>query len=225
MNTTKPKSKFSRFLRNNAALLLIIFCVLAITAVVLAVTLTRPNEPVVDNPVVVNPNPDDNKPDIPNPVVPQIEKIYFAAPVAASKITVQFSDGTDDAMFEQSSTLGWWQSHLGVDIAAEEGTNVSSMYDGTVIDVSYNAGMGNMVTIDHGDNVIATYASLGEVGVNKGDVVKKGDIIGTVSTSAGNEFLDGAHLHLSVKKNDKYVNPAPYVNGTIFREVEVTTTK
>lgn len=225
MNTTKPKSKFSRFLKNNAALLLIIFCVLAITAVVLAVTLSRTADPV-DNPVVVEPTPDDDKkPVIPDPVVPQIEKVYFASPIAASKITVQYSDGTEDAMFEPSKTLGWWSAHMGVDIAAAEGTKVAAMYDGTVIDVKYDAGYGNMVVIDHGDNVVATYASLGEVSVEKGDIVEKGEVIGTVGTTAEYEFADGAHLHLSIEKDNKTVNPTPYVNGTIFREVEKTTTK
>ena len=63
MNTTKQPNKFTRFLRNNAALLLLIFCVLAIAAVVLAVTLTRaPDEPVIpDNPVVVDPGNNDDK--------------------------------------------------------------------------------------------------------------------------------------------------------------------
>jgi len=221
MNTTKPKSKFSRFLKNNAALLLIIFCVLAITAVVLAVTLTRTSDPI-DNPVVVEPNPDDDKkPTIPDPVVPKIEKVYFAAPIAASKITVQYSDGTDAALLEHNATLDCWCAHMGVDIAAEEGTNVAAMYDGTVIDVKYTLGLGNMVVVDHGENVIATYASLGDVAVEKGATVKKGDILGTVSTSASDEFMDGAHLHLSFTKDGKSVNPTPYVNGTIFREVEV----
>ena len=70
MNTTKKTNKFTRFLRNNAALLILILCILAIATVVLAVTLTRPNPdtPVIpDNPVVGDPDdkdPDNNKPDI-----------------------------------------------------------------------------------------------------------------------------------------------------------------
>ena len=58
MNSAKQTNKFTRFLRNNAALLLLIFCVLAITAVVLAVTLTRkPDTPVIpDSPVIGGPD-------------------------------------------------------------------------------------------------------------------------------------------------------------------------
>ena len=221
MNNTKPKSKFSRFLRNNAALLLIIFCVLAIAAVVLAVTLTQTTT-LPDSPVVVDPNPDDDKKPTPSdPVVPKMEKVYFMSPIAASKITVQYTDGTDEAMFEYSQTLGGWRAHMGVDIAAEEGAKVMAMYDGTVIETKYTLGLGNMVTIDHGEGVIATYASLGDVNVNKGDVVKKGETIGTVSTSASDEFMDGAHLHLFMTDGKNYVNPTPYVNGEIYREVEV----
>ena len=80
--------------------------------------------------------------------------------------------------------------------------------------------MGNVVKIDHGDNVVATYASLGDVEVVKGQAVKKGDVIGEVSTTASYEFSDGAHLHLEVEVNGEAVNPTPYVKGEIYREVE-----
>lgn len=220
MNTTKQPNKFTRFLRNNAALLLLIFCVLAIAAVVLAVTLTRaPDEPVIpDNPVVVDPgNNDDKKPD--QPVIKDKVKVYFSAPVTHTSISMGYTDGKD-ALFVFNSTLNDWASHKGVDLVANDGTEVAAMYDGTVIDVKETFAMGNIVTIDHGDNVVATYASLSDVKVVKGQNVKKGDQIGAVSTTASNEFKDGAHLHLEVAVSGKNVDPMPYVNGEIFREIE-----
>ena len=67
-NTNTQPNKFARFLRNHAALLLLIFSILAITAVVLVVTLTG-NEPVIDdNPTVVKPD-EPTTPD--NPSKPQ----------------------------------------------------------------------------------------------------------------------------------------------------------
>lgn len=220
MNTTKKTNKFTRFLRNNAALLILIFCVLAIAAVVLAVTLTRDNTPdapiIPDNPVV-NPDPDDNKD--PQPSVKDKIKVYFTAPVTYTKVSMEYTDGKD-TLFVFSSTLNDWATHNGVDLVATDGAGVAAMYDGTVIDVKETFAMGNIVTIDHGDNVVATYASLSDVQVIKGQTVKKGDKIGAVSTTASNEFMDGAHLHLEVAVNGKNVDPMPYVNGEVFREFD-----
>lgn len=224
MNSTKQTSKFSRFLKNNAALLLIIFCVLAIATVVLVVALTQQSN-VPDDSVVVNPKPDDNKkPDDPvinppTPDKPELIKVYFKAPIDYTKVTMEYTDG-NELLFVFNKTLNMWKTHNAVDLAAADGTTVAAMYDGTVVDVSESYGMGNIVKIDHGDNVIVTYASLADVEVVKGEEVKQGDKIGTVSTTASYEFSDGAHLHLEVTKDGKTTDPMPYVNGEIFREVE-----
>jgi len=218
MNTTKKTNKFTRFLRNNAALLILILCIIAIATVVLAVTLTRDKTPdnPLDNPVVGPGNNDDKDPE---PVIKEKIKVYFAAPVAHTAVSMGYTDGKD-VLFVYNATLKDWASHKGVDLVASDGTAVNAMYDGTVIDVTETFGMGQIVTIDHGDNVVAKYASLSDVQVVKGQAVKKGDKIGAVSTTASNEFMDGAHLHLEVSKNGANVDPMPYVNGTVFREIE-----
>lgn len=218
MNSTKQPNKFTRFLRNNAALLLLIFCVLAITAVVLAVTLTgKSNNPVPDNPVVEKPGNDDNKD--PEPVVKDKVKVYFAKPLNYTSVGMEHVDGKD-VLFVSNITLGGYCYHKGVDLLATDGTDVAAMYDGTVIDVKNTFEMGYEVIIDHGDNVVATYASLGDVQVVKGQNVKQGDKLGVASTTASNEFMDGAHVHLEIAKDGKAVDPMPYVRGEIFREVE-----
>ena len=79
------QSKFVKFVKNNAALLLIAFCAVAIFTVVLAVNL-QPDVPPVDNPVVNNPvdNPSEDvtTPD-PTPVVKtEIVKVYFNSPLS-----------------------------------------------------------------------------------------------------------------------------------------------
>ena len=224
MNSTKQPSKFTRFLRNNAALLLLIFCVLAITAVVLAVTLTR-NMALPDDDPVVN-VPDDDKPgnsdpgdDVPNPPVKDKVKVFFKAPVAYTGISLEYTDGVDH-MFVYKSTLREWSAHQALDLLAADGASVSAMYDGTVIETGSNYANGYYVVIDHGDKVIATYASLANLQVQKGEQVKQGEVIGYASTSARTEFMDGAHLHLEVTVNGDYVDPTPYVEGKIYREIE-----
>lgn len=220
MNSTKQTSKFTRFLKNNAALLLIIFCLVAIGSVVLVVTLTGNEVEIPDDNPVVKPTPgEDDDPVVkptPEDPVPSTTKVYFVSPVNYISVTMQYSE--EVAVFNK--TLNYWSTHKALDLAATDGTEVVSMYDGTVVDVYESYGMGNVVKIDHGENVVATYASLGDVQVVKGQVVSCGEKIGTVSTTASYEFSDGAHLHLEVAKNGVAVDPTPYVNGEVYREVE-----
>lgn len=219
-NTNSQPNKFTRFLRNHAALLLLIFSVLAVGTVVLIVALGN-NALPDDNPVVVKPDDPNGEvnPDEPKPTEPVYSKVYFASPLAYSKLGMEYSDGKE-VVFVFNKTLNSWAAHKGVDLIADDGTQVTSMYDGTVVDVSESYGMGNIVKIDHGDDVVCTYASLSDVKVVKGQTVAKGDVLGSVSSSASYEFGDGAHLHLEVAVKGDAVDPMPYVKGEVFREVE-----
>ena len=210
-------------MRTHAALLIIIFCVLAITAVVLAVTLTRGDEPLIpDDPVVSKPDDDDPKKDDPSkdPTEKEKVKIYFRKPLDYVGFGLEYTSGVDEDLFVFNPTLGWWATHYAVDLTADDGTEVVAMYDGLVVDVDEDIQNGYYVTIDHGDGVVATYASLSNVQVVEGQQVKQGDTLGAVSTSAGNECENGAHLHLEVYKDNEVVDPMPYVNGEIYREVD-----
>ena len=223
MNSTRQQNKFTRFMRTHAALLIIIFCVLAITAVVLAVTLTRSDTPIIpDDPVVSNPNDDDdpNKDKPKDPTDKEKVKVYFRKPVEYTNVGLEYTSCIDDDLFVFNPTLGWWATHYAVDLAAADGTEVVAMYDGLVVDVDEDVQMGYYVTIDHGDGVVATYASLSNVQVVEGQQIKQGDTLGAVSTSMGNECENGAHLHLEVYKDEEVVDPMPYVNGTVYREVD-----
>ena len=223
MNSTNQTNKFTRFLRNNSALLLLIFCVVAISAVVIAVSVTdTPDAPVGGNP-------DDNAPvvkdpvdETPKPVIIK-EKIYFVSPVAYQSVGMDFTD--NELLFVFNSTLNQWSTHMGVDLLATENTPVVAMYDGTVVEVGESYGMGHYIKVDHGQNVVATYASLADIQVVAGQNVSKGEKLGAVSTTASYEFGDGAHLHLEVTENGVAVDPMKYVDGTVYREVEKTVTE
>ena len=223
MSSTNQTNKFTRFLRNNAALLLLVFCVVAISAVVIAVSVTGddPNTPVGGNPndQIVGDTPVD---DTPTPVIVK-EKIYFSAPVAYQSVGMQYT--SDEVLFVFNPTLNQWATHNGVDLIAAENTPVTAMYDGTVVEVGESYGMGHYIKVDHGENVIATYASLADVQVVAGQVVSKGEKLGAVSTTASYEFADGAHLHLEITQNGEHVDPMAYVNGEIYREVEKVVTE
>lgn len=216
--TNNTPNNFTRFLRNNAALLVIIFCVLAISAVVIVASVAKPSTTVVTNPTGNSDEPTVTPVDEPEPT-PQIVRTYFTSPVSGATVTMDYTD-LADVLFVFNSTLDTWQTHKAVDLSADEGASVCAMFDGTVVDVSENYGYGNTVKIDHGDGVVVTFASLGEVSVTNGQKVTRGEEIGTVGTSASYEFCDGAHVHVEVAKDGTSVDPRPYVHGEVFRDIQ-----
>lgn len=218
MNHNVKTSSFGRWLRNNIALIVIVSCVLAIVAVVLLATLLPTEtaipvdgEPVDTTPVDSGTTPPDTtipeEPVVTEPETPAPE--VFVSPIVNYTLGMTFTDNVSN-LFVFNSTLSRWESHRAVDLIAPTGTEVVSMRSGTVTEVGYSYGLGNYVSIDHGDGVIATYASLDNVTVIAGQSVVGGEKIGETSESANYEFLDGAHLHLAVTLNGTTVDPLPY---------------
>jgi len=85
--------------------------------------------------------------------------------------------------------------HTGLDYAAGVGTPILAAAGGVVVTQEYHPEYGNMVEIDHGNNVITRYAHASRVLVKKGDLIKRGQKIAEVGTSGRST---GAHLHFEV---------------------------
>lgn len=112
-----------------------------------------------------------------------------------------------------SKTLEQWNSHHGIDIAAEEGTPVKSAMDGTVVEVrSGDPRLGVVIVIDHGGDIRTLYGNLSsDKLVQKGKYVKKGQIIGAVGKTAPYEIEDPPHLHFEVLKGKENIDPQQYL--------------
>jgi murein DD-endopeptidase MepM/ murein hydrolase activator NlpD len=94
--------------------------------------------------------------------------------------------------------------HKGIDYSALEGTLVMATANGTVKDVKRTSGYGNLIKIEHKNNYSTKYAHLCEMYVKPGDVVKVGDIIGTVGSTG---ISTGNHLHYEISLKNKQINP------------------
>lgn len=203
----KGIDKFKAFVKQNLALIIIIGCVLAITVIVIIAANVGPALPVVD------PDPDPDPDPTGNPNDPDaIAKKLFQLPVADYTTVGMDYTNDGDNMYVWNPTLEMAIAHKAVDFLAEDGAEVCAMRAGTVSSVGFTYGYGNYVTVDHGDGIVATYASLADdISVTAGQVLEKGDVIGKVSTSASYEFKDGPHLHLEMKLNGTVVNPWDYL--------------
>ncbi|MBQ7545917.1 MAG: M23 family metallopeptidase [Clostridia bacterium] len=106
-----------------------------------------------------------------------------------------------------SNTMRDWRIHTGVDFGDNRGQSVLAIADGTVTDVREDALWGVVVTIDHGNGVVAKYCGLEKDSTPEADAeVEKGVVIGKLG-EIPIESKDGAHLHLEITQNGKRIDP------------------
>ena len=96
--------------------------------------------------------------------------------------------------------------HYGLDFAAEEGTEIKAMLDGTVTmsesDLFYTGGT---LIFDHGHGISTLYMHMEKIFLKKGQKVKQGDIIGTVGSTGR---ATGAHLDIRLNWFGVRLDPA-----------------
>ena len=117
-----------------------------------------------------------------------------------------------------SSPYGWRDSpfstgkrtfHGGLDMATSQGTPVYPALDGKVTAVGFNSTYGNYVIISHHSGYKTLYAHMSTVNCKKGNFVYTNTMIGRVGSTG---MSTGPHLHFTVYKNGKTVNPNLLLN-------------
>lgn len=112
-----------------------------------------------------------------------------------------------------SSYYGWRSSpfsgkrsyHSGVDMACPHGTPVYAALGGTVTSVGYNNVYGNYIIVTHHSGYKTLYGHLSKQLVTRGKWVDTNSRIGLVGSTG---LSTGPHLHFTVYKFGKTVNPA-----------------
>jgi hypothetical protein len=100
--------------------------------------------------------------------------------------------------------------HTGLDFPSARGTPILAAAGGVVVTQQYHAEYGNMVEVDHGNEVISRYAHSSRVFVKKGDIVKRGQKIAEVGTSGRST---GPHLHFEVLVQGVFQDPQKFLTA------------
>lgn len=111
-----------------------------------------------------------------------------------------------------SETLQEWIVHKGIDIKAPRTTIVKASEEGTVQAIKNDPRYGLTVIIEHRDGYKTVYANLLTTEfVKEGEVVTKGQSLGTVGNSAAFEIADEPHLHFEMLRDEENVDPTLYL--------------
>jgi murein DD-endopeptidase MepM/ murein hydrolase activator NlpD len=85
--------------------------------------------------------------------------------------------------------------HTGLDYQADVGTPIYSAAGGLVVVQEFHPAYGNMIEVDHGNELVTRYAHASKTFVKKGDLIKRGFKIAEVGTTGRST---GPHLHFEV---------------------------
>ena len=110
-----------------------------------------------------------------------------------------------------------YETHPGVDIPVPSGTSIKAPLDGVVktANINHNRMCGGTIDIDYGNGFWSRFCHCRRIDVKEGDIVKRGQVVGLTGgkkgeTGAGNS--GGPHLHFTLKKDGKLVDPMKYID-------------
>ena len=115
-----------------------------------------------------------------------------------------------------SSNFGWRVDpftgksamHEGVDYVVPLGTPIHAAASGIVVYAGWHPDFGNLVEIDHGNDILTRYAHASKLFVKVGQVVKRGQLISLVGSTGRST---GNHLHFEVRFKGLAQNPVRFL--------------
>ncbi|MEY4701515.1 MAG: hypothetical protein RL326_1702 [Pseudomonadota bacterium] len=100
--------------------------------------------------------------------------------------------------------------HHGVDLAAPQGAPIRVIAAGQVVYADPLGGYGKVIVVKHASGLTSHYGHCESIGVSIGQMVKPGDILGTVGSTG---LSTGPHLHFEIRQDGKPQHPEKYLPG------------
>lgn len=137
--------------------------------------------------------------------IPPFKKAVVEAQTVGQRIDLSYLKENFQLPHPGYLSTRFSQWHPGVDIATGLGMPIHPILSGKVAAVVVSFwGLGNYVTVDHGEGIKSTYGHMGRVFVKEGQIVNSNSIIGSVGLTGRSS---GAHTHLEVTKDGIFIDP------------------
>ena len=133
---------------------------------------------------------------------------YTSATATAKAKSAGFICPLSSGSYKISAYYGDGRNHQGVDLAANKGTPIFAVAEGTVTFAGWDGNYGYSIVIQHNSGIKTRYAHANALCVSVGATVSQGDMIATVGNTGRST---GNHLHFEVIVNGSRVNPGPYI--------------
>jgi len=126
-----------------------------------------------------------------------------------------------------SSGFGWRRDpftsqrafHNGLDIAGKHNDEIIAPADGKVTDIAKERFLGKVLKLNHGHGVETIFGHLNRFAVKKGEKVERGQVIAYMGNSGRST---GAHLHYSVIKEGRHIDPSQFIWDYEFKKDSFT---
>ena len=100
--------------------------------------------------------------------------------------------------------------HTGLDFPSPIGTPILAAAGGVVVTQEFHPAYGNMIEVDHGNQLVTRYAHTSRTLVKQGDIVRRGQKIAEVGTTGRST---GPHLHFEVLVQGVFQDPQKFLSA------------
>lgn len=128
----------------------------------------------------------------------------LARPISGKPVTYDFGRR------QQRDSVSYVR-HTGLTWSVDKGTAVRAAASGEIAWTGGVRGYGRVVIVDHSDGYATLYAHLKATTVERGDVVQKGEEIGTVGEAGS---LEGPKLYFELRRGEQPIDPAPWLDSS-----------
>ena len=130
-----------------------------------------------------------------------------AAPASTQPVSGRMLNGYSGDELVYNKTLGDWRTHNGIDYACAKDAAVQSPTAGTVVLAGSDGSWGPTVAIKDSAGRVWRLCGVASPAVKEGETVSAGQTLGKVG-SVSCECAEESHIHLEVKQDDSYLDPA-----------------
>lgn len=124
----------------------------------------------------------------------ELRQLYFFSPITGY-ISEPFNAQTE---------------HYGIDVVSKKDEPVKCIADGTVVMASWTQSEGNVIAIQHRENLISIYKHNATLTKEVGDFITAGEIVAIIGNTG--ELTSGPHLHFELWYNGSAVNPEEFIS-------------